>query len=69
MAKEKQLAGGVSIYISPDIVEALKAKQKEVADAGLKVGLDPLCLVVPSVGWMARLQLRAALGLVTSGAE
>ncbi|EGK6862573.1 hypothetical protein IO679_004701 [Salmonella enterica subsp. enterica serovar Glostrup] len=68
MCKEK--TGGVSVYISPDIVEALNKRQQEVAEAGAKVGLDPLCLVKPSVGWMVRSHLRAALGMTqTHGGE
>lgn len=53
----------VSVYISPDIIAALNARFEENAEAGKKIGLDPLCLVKPSVGWMVRSHLRAALGM------
>lgn len=58
-----QKPGGASVYISPDIIAALNARFEENAEAGKKIGLDPLCLVKPSVGWMVRSHLRAALGM------
>lgn len=64
MKKTKKSAGGVSVYISKDIVEALEKKQKGIEEAGIKAGLEPLCLVKPSIGWMVRFQLRATLGLI-----
>lgn len=66
---QKEKAGAVSVYISPDIVKALELKQQEVADAGVKAGLEPLCLVKPSIGWMVRFHLRQSLGLHISGVE
>lgn len=63
-------AGGVSVYISKDIVEALEAKQKETVEALAKAGLDPLCYdYKPTIGWMVRFQLRNSLGLHIGGAE
>lgn len=59
----KENTGGVSVYISPDIVEALNARQKAAEETGVKVGLDPLCLVKPSIGWMVRTYLRHSLGM------
>ncbi|ECG5980407.1 hypothetical protein E1927_14155 [Salmonella enterica subsp. enterica serovar Newport] len=67
MSKEKR--GTVSVYISPDIVAALEARQKDNAEALAKVGLDPLCYVSQSIGWMVRFQLRESLGLHISGVE
>ncbi|EJX0849047.1 hypothetical protein ODD70_003287 [Salmonella enterica] len=63
-------AGGVSVYISKDIVEALKAKQNDTVEALAKAGLDPLCYdYKPTIGWMVRLELRNFLGLRAGGAE
>ncbi|EID6350911.1 hypothetical protein LCA12_003567 [Salmonella enterica] len=59
-------AGGVSVYISKDIVEALEAKQKDTIEALAKAGLDHY---KPTIGWMVRFQLRNSLGLHVGGAE
>ncbi|EAP9510048.1 hypothetical protein L1O59_004884 [Salmonella enterica] len=67
MSKEK--SGAVSVYISPDIVAALKEKHRENAAALAKVGLTPSLLGEPSIGWMVRFQLRESLGLHISGVE
>ncbi|ENM1232997.1 hypothetical protein AB6R86_004620 [Salmonella enterica] len=67
MSKEK--GGGVSVYISPDIVAALEAKQKERVEAMAKVGLDPLCYVPVSIGWLVRSELRQSLNLHSCGVE
>ncbi|WP_447722308.1 hypothetical protein [Edwardsiella tarda] len=61
--------GGVTVYISPDIVAALEKQQLEAEEAGKKVGLDPLCYVKPSIGYMVRMHMRIALGLNVSGGE
>nr|WP_251005328.1 hypothetical protein [Escherichia coli] len=61
MAEEKK--GGVTVYISPDIVEALKERHQQNVKAGIAAGLDPLALVEPSTGWQVRTYLRAALGI------
>ncbi|HBB8365543.1 TPA: hypothetical protein J6O29_004171 [Escherichia coli] len=61
MAEEKK--GGVTVYISPDIVEALKERHQQNVKAGIAAGLDPLVMVEPSTGWQVRAYLRAALGI------
>ncbi|HGG6608014.1 TPA: hypothetical protein ACJG8M_002147 [Salmonella enterica subsp. diarizonae serovar 50:k:z] len=62
--------GGVTVYISPDIVAALNTRFEENAEAGKKVGLDPLCTIKPSIGWMVRSYLRAVMNMKqTHGAE
>ena len=61
MAEEKK--GGVSVYISPDIVKALKERHQQNVKAGIAAGLDPLAMVGPSTGWQVRAYLRAALGM------
>ncbi|HFW4207930.1 TPA: hypothetical protein ACIBOM_000866 [Salmonella enterica subsp. enterica serovar Reading] len=62
--------GGVTVYISPDIVAALNARFEENAEAGKKVGLDPLCTIKPSIGWMVRSYLRCVMNMKqTHGAE
>ncbi|MDS1693995.1 hypothetical protein QPK95_15915 [Escherichia coli] len=68
MAEEKK--GGVTVYISPDIVEALKERHQQNVKAGIAAGLDPLAMVEPSTGWQVRAYLRAALGMnQTHGGE
>ena len=68
MAEEKK--GGVSVYISPDIVQALKERHQQNVKAGIAAGLDPLAMVEPSTGWQVRAYLRAALGMnQTHGGE
>ncbi|EIT7786801.1 hypothetical protein Q5V65_005418, partial [Escherichia coli] len=52
MAEEKK--GGVTVYISPDIVEALKERHQQNVKAGIAAGLDPLAMVEPSTGWQVR---------------
>lgn len=74
MGKEKvssaSAGGGVTVYISPDIVAALNARFEENAEAGKKVGLDPLCTIKPSIGWMVRSYLRCVMNMKqTHGAE
>ncbi len=62
--------GGVTVYISPDIVAALNKRSEENAEAGKKVGLDPLCTIKPSIGWMVRSYLRCVMNMKqTHGAE
>ncbi|EDU63626.1 hypothetical protein P4G36_20320 [Escherichia coli] len=61
MAEEKK--GGVTVYISPDIVEALKERHQQNVKASIAAGLDPLAMVEPSTGWQVRAYLRAALGM------
>ncbi|EFK6612447.1 TPA: hypothetical protein HI080_004706 [Escherichia coli] len=68
MAEEKK--GGVTVYISPDIVEALKERHQQNVKASIAAGLDPLAMVEPSTGWQVRAYLRAALGMnQTHGGE
>ncbi|EFL9153123.1 hypothetical protein OP373_003240 [Escherichia coli] len=68
MTEEKK--GGVSVYISSDIVEALKERHQQNVKAGIAAGLDPLAMVEPSTGWQVRAYLRAALGMnQTHGGE
>ena len=68
MAEVKK--GGVSVYISPDIVKALKERHQQNVKAGIAAGLDPLAMVEPSTGWQVRSYLRAALGInQTHGGE
>ncbi|EOR9241807.1 hypothetical protein FKF17_RS16950 [Escherichia coli] len=68
MAEEKK--GGVTVYISPDIVEAFKERHQQNVKAGIAAGLDPLAMVEPSTGWQVRAYLRAALGMnQTHGGE
>ncbi|EHH5318306.1 hypothetical protein SFA33_03215 [Escherichia coli] len=51
------------MYISPDIVKALKERHQQNVKAGIAAGLDPLAMVEPSTGWQVRAYLRAALGM------
>ncbi|EOQ0658735.1 hypothetical protein NP679_RS11970 [Escherichia coli] len=68
MTEEKK--SGVSVYISSDIVEALKERHQQNVKAGIAAGLDPLVMVEPSTGWQVRSYLRAALGMnQTHGGE
>ena len=57
MAEEKK--GGVSVYISPEIVEVLKQRHKKNYEAGV----DPLMTPEPSIGSLVRSYLLAALGM------
>lgn len=61
MAEEKK--GGVSVYISPEIVEVLKQRHKKNYEAGVAAGLDPLMTPEPSIGSLVRSYLLAARGM------
>ncbi|EMM0378346.1 hypothetical protein RI820_000704 [Pluralibacter gergoviae] len=68
MAQENK--GGVSVYISPDIVAALNARQEKVAEALAQAGFGSLPLPDYTTGWLVRMHLRAALGMnQTHGGE
>lgn len=61
MAEEKK--GGVTVYISPDILKALKERHQQNVKAAAAAGLEALAMIEPSTGWQVRAYLRAALGM------